>query len=717
MRWARAIAFRVRTSLLPRPGTARRDAAREEERRAIAAFIAVPQGSTLPRGIRHAAGLSGTPGIGEALAGHALAFAGDPVGAAEAFWRAARTIPDVEDDTSDETRQKRLAKALALMMLARHAVRAGLAGQRWTGFGTAEEIAADAVARQPLLLHLRFEQAELLRSLGRTDAALDALAAAWPIAADQAARLRIGDAAGEIAAQSGESAAMARAELDFISPLLADRRDDGPPMLADRRDDGPPTPPASDREAGNWAWVFAFRAGKLAHTDADLMTDDTARARLADLAARRFARSIALMDAAQDGVRAEDRANVGDWRRLALRMAADTALVTARPLAAARRLRWTGEAEDIAMADRLRAWVRSGKPARFAPVALLARPYTARAEASAVAALTRATDPGRDEGRVALPPTPDAIAIEAADPLLAERAMAQHLIGQASDSGNTPSVLGLYVRLRETYRFELPVVPLRRVATQPVPGQVTILLRGRAVHRLIVPDDARLALSPPEVVAAAGCTPLAAPAPTINGVACAWVGPGPVPETLLLLPAGFAVLGALETAVLRAMHRLTGLDDADAALPDLPHHLLPAALVALRALMRERTPIGEAMVADRLRARLAAGEAPEEIAARIRTLPAVSPLLWGNEPGRVAVTLPARLQAAVEKLGRSRMPRALATLIHQAVTGAIGASPSAVLVVATDTIRRRVRTALTDTLPDGQPDLPILTVTERRGRR
>jgi hypothetical protein len=709
MRWLRALAARARGAL-PRNGKAAEDAAREEERRAIAAFIAAPLGSTLPRGIRHAAGLSGTPGIGAALAGQALAFAGDHAAAAEAFWRSAHAIPDIADDISDETRQQRLAKALALMMLARHAVKAGLAEQHWTGFGTAEQIAAEAVARQPLLLHLRFEQAELLRSLGRSDAALDALAAAWPIAADQAARLRVGDAAGEIAAQARDGRIAARGAEEFIAPLLATGRDDGPP-----------TPPASDREAGNWAWVLAFRAGKLAHTQADLATDPAARGVFADSAARRFARSIALMGASQDEVRAEDRANLGDWRRLALRMAADAALLTAMPLAAARRLRWSGEAEDIAMADRLRAWVRSGKPARFAPVALLAAPgttpATARAEASAIAALSSATEPWRDEARIALPATADAIAVEADDPLLPDDTLANRIIGGESDASENhaapmPSIVALRARLREAHRFQLPGVRLRTVRDPARRGQVSVLLRGRAVHSLVVPDEARLALSPPEVVAAAGITPLAAPAPTINGVACAWVGPGPVPRTILVLPAGFAILGALEAAALRAMHRLTGLDEAAAALPELPPGQLPAALMTLRALMRERTPIGEAMIGQRLRARLAAGEAPEEIAARIRTLPAVVPLLWGNEPGHVAVTLPARLQASVETLGRMRMPRALATLIDEATHAAVGATTLPVLVVATDAVRRRVRTALEATWPD----LPILTAAERGAR-
>jgi hypothetical protein len=703
------------TARLPRRGNAAGDAARQEQRRAIAAFLAAPHAPRIPRDLCHADGLSGTPGIGEALAGHALAFADDHAGAAEAFWRAARAIPDIADDSSDVTRQQRLAKALALMLLARQAVRAGLDEVRWTGLGTATDIAAAAVALQPLLLHLRFEHAELLRARGDTTDALDVLTAAWPIAADQGARYRIGDAAGEIASQSRNLAAIARAERDFITPLLAPGRDDGPP-----------DPAEGEREARSWAWVLAFRAGKLSHTTATLATEEVERARLADLAARRFGRSLALMDLSADPVRPDDRANLGDWRRITLRMAAEAALTTHMPLAAARRLRWCGEAEDIAMADRLRGWVRAGRPARFAALSLLTPPPgtdheagpDARAEGIAVAALARAAAPWRDEHAVALPKPADALAVIASDAVLTGDALARRVIGTQDDAAGPAedevSILGLRTRLGRRFLVTLPGVNMGNRPDATAPGAIAVLLHGQEVLGLAVPADARLALSPTAVVAHAGLTPLPHPAPSVGGVACCWIGEGatPVPTTIRVLPPAFAIVGALETAMLRALPRLVGLDEAAAILPELPPAMLPDALVALRLLLRERTPIGSAPIPHWLRARLEAGDAPAEAALRLRATPAVARLLWGNEAGRVTVTLPGRIAAAIARADTARVPRALATLVSEAALAAIAGKAAPVLVVDSDAVRRRVRAALADTLPD----LPILTDAERSAR-
>ncbi len=607
------------------------DAAREEQRRALAQFLTAPDAPGAGP-LAGAEGFAATPGIGDAILGQRLAFADPPdhAGAAEAFFRALRAMPDIDDDATDATRQARLAQALALMLLAHHATRAGLAARRWGRFGTAVEVAAAAVARQPLQIYLRFEQAEILRMLRRWDEAFAALRDARPLSTDLAARFRLADAAGEVAAaandqhESGRAALLAAAEHEFLAPLFAAGADDGPAAPAEE-----------ETAARDWAWWVAFRAGKVALARARLAGEGEAEAaRDAERAARRFARAIALMDRAATPVHASHRGNLAEWRGLALREAAERQLAAGLAHEAAAALRAIGTIEHAAMAGAVEAWLAAGRPPRLAAAALVVPGHGDAATELALPALAAATRERRDDAAHALPPIAEPVVVAVTDPLLMDEELANAIIGGPEE----PTIATLRQRLQERFRFRLPGVRLRGVDDPDTQRQITVLFAGRPSFTATAPAGAMLALAAAAEARAAGLTPLPGEAPSVDGIACCWVAAGGGARSVARRDPAYAIVGALETAVLRALPRLVGLDDVATIIPGLDAKALPRALDVLRLLLAERTRIDDALIAH-LRSALSAGDAPEAIVRQVRLLPGFRPLLWGNEGGRRGVRL------------------------------------------------------------------------------
>jgi hypothetical protein len=664
------------------------DAAREEQRRALARFLAAPavQGGAVPGG---APGFAGTPGIGDAIEGQRRALADPPdhAGAAEAFFRALRAIPDVDDEATDASRQARLAQALTLMLLAHHAVKAGLVTRRWGRFGTAAEAAAQAVACQPLQLYLRFEQAEVLRLLGLCKEAFAALGEALPLATDLASRFRLADTAGEIAVQAaeaegGDAALLEAAERVFIEPLLDGR-------------DGPAAPPEAETAARDWAWWVAFRAGKLALTRARRDTTPGGAAGLAEAAARRFSRGLALIEEAATAVAAEHRANLAEWRQQALREAAERHLAAGAAADAARALAAIGTGDSRSMADAISAWLAAGRPARLAAAALL-RDGTAEGQALAIPALAEATRIRREEASHALPPLAEPVVIAVNDPLLMDEDLAQAIIG----GEETPTIADLRERLRARFRFRLPGVRLRGVDDPEAPRRISVIFAGKHALSVTAPAGAVLAFAAPEEVRLAGLMPLG-DAPAVNGVACTWVAAPAASAVVALRDPAYAIVGTLETAVLRSLPRLIGLDDAATMLPGLAEAELPRALATLRLLLGDRMGLDDAVV-EHLRAALAAGEAPRAILRDLRLMPGVRAQLWGNEGWRRAVRL------AEPPSGPG---------LAEAVASAIGAVRDATLIVPFLEQREALRAALAPA-QDAHAwlaDVPVLTVAEWTG--
>lgn len=679
------------------------DAAREDQRRALAHFLAAPGGPLAGSALAGAAGFAGTPGIGDAIRGQRLAFADPPdhAGAAEAFHDALRAMPDIEDDATDATRQARLAQALGLMLLAHHAVKAGLADRRWGRFGTAEMCAARAVAQAPLLIYLRFEQAELMRLLGRRDEAFSVIRQARPLATEPSLRLRLADTAGEIAAQSadagdpGGALLLAAAESEFIAPLLAAGKDDGPP-----------DPPADDPQACDWAWWVAFRAGKVALTRARLPGPrDAAAAGHAQRAARCFSRALSLMGSAATPVREEHRLNLAEWRRQALREAAELLLSLGMARDAERALAAMDTDEHRAMAAALSAWRASGRGDRFAAAALIGTGEAA--SLLAFPALAEATRELLDPARAVRPPPAEPVVVAVNDPLLMDEALAHAIIAGPEE----PTIAALRERMNARFRFRLPGVRLRGVDDPAAPRRITINLAGRAELSLTAPEDAVLALASPEEARRAGLAPLADAAPAVNDVACAWVAAGGHSDVVALRHPAYAIVGALETALLRALPRLVGLDDAAAALPYLTEALLPRALSALRLLHADRMPIDDAVLSV-LRAGLEAGESPEALVHGLRLLPGIRPMLWGNEAGRRPVR-PAQplVRAILAEAGRG-----IGDANAAALAEAVGEGGAPVLL-ARAAERQALRAALRHP-PRAHAwlaDIPVLAEAEWRG--
>lgn len=672
------------------------DAEREEQRRALAAFLGDPDAeapSRLPPG---APGLAGTQGTGAAVAGQRLAFQAHAAGAAgerdraralhaEAaarFHLAVRALPDIDDDASDATRQLRLARSLALMALAHHAAAAGLADRAWDRFGRAAEIAARAVAGQPLLPYLRLQQAEVLRLLGRPGEALDAIAAARPLSPDLASRLRLADTAADLAVASADPAIMARAEAEFLGPVMAEDADDGP---AD--------PPEDAREAREIAWIVAFRSGRLDYARAEAARPRTEQSlALASRAVRRFRRSRALMP----GDRERDAETLAGWRDDARRLEGEIALSLGRADDAVEAFAECPEPVWQRAAGTLAGWSRAGHPGRFAAAALLGPDPWSDPCRAALRALAVATEDRRDPAHAAMPPPPEPIVVAVNDPLLTDEALANRIISGT----DLPSIAALRQRLVERHGLPLPGVRIRGVADEAEPRRIAVLLRGREAATLTPPEGALLALAHPREAAAAGLAVLDAPAPRIDGLATAWVGPGWRPPEIAVAHPAFALLGVLEAAVLGAMDRLVGLDEAARMLPGLGEESLAAGLAVLRHLLRERMPLGLPGVAEEVTRLVLSGARPEAVMAELRALPALRPSLWGNEPGRSAILVtPERERDLLE--GRL-----------EALDDALAGIESPVLVVRRASCRASVRGAVAARWPE----LPVLAAAERECR-
>jgi hypothetical protein len=613
-------------------------------------------------------------------------------------------MPDIDDEATDATRQARLAQALALMLLAHHAVKAGFAERRWGRFGKAVEVAAAAVARQPLQIYLRFEQAEILRMLQRWDEAFAAMRDARPLATDLAARFRLADTAGEIAAQAsdaaegGNAALLEAAEREFFSPLFATGTDDGPAV-----------PPRDDTAARDWAWWVAFRGGKVALARARFAPEGGVEAaRLAERAARRFARALALMDEAATPVRGEHRANLVEWRRQALRDAAERHLAAGLAREAAGALAAMGTAEHAAMAGAIERWLAAGRPPRFAAAALVGHSHADAAAQLAFPALAAATRGRSDGAENALPPIAEPVVVEVNDPLLMDEALAHAIIGGQEE----PTIGSLRERMRARFRFRLPGVRLRGVDDPEAPRRITVLFTGMPDFSVTAPAGARLALAAAQEARLAGLTPLPGEAPTVNGVTCTWVAAPASSAVVALRDPAYAIVGTLETALLRALPRLIGLDDAAAIIPGIEDEALPRALAALRLLFADRTAIDDAMV-DHLRRGLVAGDAPAAIVGETRLLPGMRALLWGNEGARRAVR-PGR--ALVGSLQTEAGP-GLSQESAEAVAALIGPSRHAVLLVDLPAERAAIRAALSrpPKALDWLADIPVLAEGEWAG--
>lgn len=681
------------------------DAAREEQRRALARFFAKPEAPADHGGLTDARGFAGTPGVGAAILAQRLALADPPdhAGAAEAFALALRTIPTVDDNESDTTRQSGLAQALALMALAHHAVRAGLAERRWGLFGDAAACAALAVSRQPLLPYLRFEYAEVLRLLGRRAAAFGAMRDALPLAAGRALAMRVADTAGEIAAVASEEgdaeagSLLAAAEAEFLSPLFAAERDDGP---AD--------PPEADTEARDLAWWVAFRAGKVALARARAAEQrDAAAAAFAQLAARRFSRALALMQKAANPVPEEHARNLVEWRLHALREAAELQLGAGLAGDAAASLDQIGDNGSHRIAHRIKAWLSEGRPERFAAVALLG---TGRAtDMLAMPALAASAKDRIDPRAYAIPAAPEPVVVEVTDPLLVDEALAHAIIGGEA----APTIAALRERLRARFGFRLPGVRLRGVDDPIEQRRITVRLGGRPTPPLCcVPPGAALALASAGAARQAGLMPVAGRAPEVDGSACTWVKAGERGSgAVAVRDPAYAIVGTLETALLRNLPRLVGLDDASALLPALDDAALPAALSVLRALLAERTGIDDAVRAH-VAAGLAAGDTAGEIVRTLRLKLGFRGLLWGNERGRH----PLRLSDTLLGGAISAAPHGVEPATATDIAAAIAEDRMVTVLVPNGQMRHALRAALSSP-PESHAwlaDIPVLAEDEWR---
>ncbi|WP_144186563.1 hypothetical protein [Elioraea rosea] len=665
----------------PTPGEAWQ---REEQRRRLAAYLTDP---SLPFAAQEARGegLGGTPGIAAALEGHRHAFEKRHDRAAEAFHRAVLDMPTPEDESDDAARHLRLCRSLAMMLLARSAVRAGLGDRVWPELGTADAIAAEAVAREPMQLHLHFEHAELLVERGKAASAFALLLEARALTAAPPMRMKLAAAAMDAAAASDDATVLERAEATFVAPLLAPGRDDGP------KDGG-----RHDVAVRDWLWFVAFHAGRVAYMRALLAARDVVPARkFAGVAARRFTRAGAL--AATTATLPADTAQaIGNWRRSALRLAAQHALSAGRPVLAARRLAETGETEGEAMAERLRDWVRIGRPPRQAALALLAGEPVEETERFAFDVLSRTASSWREEGRVAMPLPMEPIVVGAAAPLLVDGALANRLLHDEV----LPSIRRLRDRLRERYGLALPSVRLRGDGADP--GSARVILDGEEALTLAIPADSHLE--------AASASPGGAPAPLIEGEPYRWSPGSATPRGRDVLPADFVLIGLLEDAFVRRMATHLGLDEAATILPGLPAAMLPRAVHALRALIAERMPVGLPEMSALLRERLHAGDDPAAIVARLRAAPGFRRHLWGNEPWRTPVRLDAKeeealLPEAAWPLGAEAQAR-----LESAVGALVRNVPEPVLVVTDQSLRIKLAAALTPRCSH----LPILADSERQ---
>ncbi len=658
---------------------------REEEQRAIAGFLAGPRhAAEVPPTLRDMTGLSGVPGMSHALAVQRLALAGNHATAAEAAYRALLAMPEASEDATDEARHRRLCRALAMMLLARCATRANLASVYWTGLGDAATIAGAAIAAEPLLLHLRLEHADMLVQLGRHREAVETLAAAAPLAATAVARMRLAGIAVDAASAAAEPAPLLdRVERDFLQPLLAEGRDDELGLPADDE----------DKALASWPWYVTFQAGRVAYLRAlNAPKRDGATRLLAGLAARRFTRSGALLRTASPAP-SDTALAVENWRKASLRFEAQLALALGHPGLAARRLR-QADAEGRAQATLLGRWIGAGRPPRLAATTLFGRSGQEEDRYTALA-LTWGSASWSDTERVARPSLAEPVVVAAGSPLLADHVLANRMISDLA----VPSIARLRPWLARRYLIELPVVRLHPDAAPQ--GTITIVVDGKGVLAASVPTKA--CLLPAAHVAAAGATPLAAPAPRIEGVSYRWVPRASAPSGSLA--ADFAVIGLLEQAALRHMAARLGIEDTLRILPGLTPTLMPRAVATLRALLAERLPLGLPRITEIVRGRVLAGDAPDAIVAQLRALPGLATQLWGREADREPVMID---EALSQRLVGALDDAKSGTAAIEAVLDRAKAIVAPVLVVARAEHRRPVR----DAVAPRCPDLPVLSHAE-----
>jgi hypothetical protein len=414
------------------------------------------------------------------------------------------------------------------------------------------------------------------------------------------------------------------------------------------------------------------------------------------------------MGEAATTVRGEHRANLAEWRRQALRDAAERNLAAGLAREAAGALSAIGTAEHTAMAGAIEAWLAAGRPPRFAAAALVGHNHADAAAQLAFPALAAATRNRRDGVENALPPIVEPVVVEVTDPLLMDEALAHAIIGGEVE----PTIASLRERLRARFRFRLPGVRLRGVDDPDNQRQITILFAGAPALTITAPARARLALAAAEEARLAGLTPLPGEVPTVNGVTCTWVAAPASSAVVALRDPAYAIVGALETAVLRALPRLIGLDDAAAIIPGLDDAMLPRALAALRLLFADRTAIDDAMV-EHLRHGLAEGDDAATIVAEMRLLPGMRPLLWGNEDARRAVRPGQSLMASLQTEAGAGLSQASA----EAVAALMGASRHAVLIAGLPAERAAIRAALSrpPKALDWLADIPVLAEGEWAG--
>lgn len=677
---------RLRSRLVPAP-TLGQAWEREEQRRRLAAYLTDP---SLPFAAQETRGegLGGTPGIAAALEGHRHAFEKRHDRAAEAFHRAVLAMPTQEDEADDAARHLRLCRSLAMMLLARSAVRAGLADKAWPELGTADAIAAEAVAREPMQLHLHFEHAELLVERGRAAAAFALLLEARALAAAPPMRMKLAAAAMDAAAASDDAALLDRAEAAFVAPLLAPGRDDGP------KDSG-----RSDAAVRDWLWFVAFHAGRVAYMRAMLSArEDVPARKFAGVAARRFSRA-GVLAATTQSLPAETAQAIGNWRRSSLRLVAQHALAAGRPVLAARRLAETGEPEGAAMAERLRDWVRSGRPPRQAALALLAGEPVEETERFAFDVLSRTASSWREEGRVAMAIPAEPIVVGAAAPLLVDGALANRLLHDEV----LPSIRRLRERLRQRYGLALPSVRLRGDGAEP--GSARAILDGVEELTLAIPPDCHLV--------AASMSQGGVPAPLIEGEPYRWAPGDASPRGRDILPADFVLIGLLEDAFLRRMATHLGLDVAATILSDLPAAMLKPAVRALRALIAERMPVGLPEMSAMLRERLDAGDEPSAIVARLRAAPGFRRHLWGNEKWRTPITLDAKDVEVLSRRSDWPLDTDAQARLEADVSARVRDVAEPVLVVSSPALRARLASALAPRFSG----FPVLAESEREERR
>jgi hypothetical protein len=345
------------------------------------------------------------------------------------------------------------------------------------------------------------------------------------------------------------------------------------------------------------------------------------------------------------------------------------------------------------MAERLRGWANAKRPKAFGAVALLGPSATPHEERIALDALASVTALWRDGSVTAAPPPRHRVVVWVSRSLGWSAEFGKKIVGPAPEAGlelgpetglphaaevrerianlsdsrsRLQTVRGLRLALKDRYLFTLPAVDLADM-----------------------PDDAGLG----------------------QGLCVVVLGSRrwfvPLAQGLPLAEAAAALVGALEAAVVPEMHRLAGIDDASALVGTPPPGLAPPvrperALATLRALLAERIPVGDHVVAAAVRDRLKAGDPPDAIVSHVRGLPGLQPLLWGNEPHRVRVLLPREIA--------SRLAAGLAPDREDLgeVSRLVAGRSAPVLVVATAGARAKVRAALATAFPD----LPVLAASE-----